>query len=65
MRNALTEILGVFGLFVGAGLVVAAASFVSVALAVLVCGVFVIVGSVVAIYVAAVLDSKPKAPERP
>jgi uncharacterized membrane protein HdeD (DUF308 family) len=59
----LVELLGVLVLVVGAGFIVAAAALVSTALACLAAGVFLIVGGIVAVYVASVLDRpEPKKP---
>lgn len=57
--TSLVELLGVLVLVLGAGFIVAAAALVSVALACLAAGVFLIVGGIVAVYAAAVLDAKP------
>lgn len=57
MRFGLFEILGVFLAVVGCGTVVAAASFVSVGLAVLAAGCFLLAGGFVIVYVASALES--------
>lgn len=57
MPHQIAELLGVLAVVVGCGTIVAAASMVSVALAVLAAGIFLVTGGIVAVYVAAVLDS--------
>lgn len=52
MTRELVEILGIFLLIVGAGLCVSAAYIVSVALAVLVAGVFALFAGVIVVYLA-------------
>lgn len=53
----IAEILGLFLVIIGVGCCVAAASLVSTALAVLVCGVFLLLAGVLVVYVAARLDA--------
>lgn len=55
--HGLVELLGALTIVVGAGVVTAAAMMVSVALGVLVAGVFLIIGGVVAVYVASVVEA--------
>lgn len=62
MRFGLFEILGVFLTVVGCGTIVAAASFVSVALAVLAAGVFLVVAGIVVVYVTSALEAADKPP---
>lgn len=59
MNAGIAEIVGLFLVIVGCGTVVAAASLVSVALAVLAAGCFLLLGGVLVVYVAATLDRKP------
>lgn len=63
-RAPLFELLGAFVLFIGAGFVVAAAAMVSVALACLAAGVFLIFAGIITAYFAAVLDREPPKPAR-
>ena len=58
MNHGIAEILGLFLVVVGCGTIVAAASLVSVALAVLAAGLFLVLGGVLAVYVAAVLERR-------
>lgn len=64
MTAGLVEIVGLFLVVIGCGTIVAAASLVSVALAVLAAGVFLIAFGVVAVYVASTLE-KPVPVPRP
>lgn len=59
----LFELLGVIVVVLGAGFIVAAAALVSIALACLAAGVFLLIGGVVAVYVAAALDREPAKPK--
>lgn len=52
MQHGIAEIVGLFLIVIGCGVIVGAASLVSVALAVLAAGVFLILGGVIAVYVA-------------
>jgi len=61
MNAGLLEIVGLFLVVVGCGFVVGAAALVSVPLAVLAAGVFVVLGGIVAVYVAAQLEAKARA----
>lgn len=65
MNPGIAEIVGLFLLVVGCGTVVAAASLVSTPLAVLAAGLFLILGGVLATYVAALVDRAPSKPPRP
>lgn len=58
MKFGIVEIVGLFLIVCGCGLVVGAASLVSTALAVLAAGAFTILGGVLAVYVAAQLEAK-------
>jgi membrane protein implicated in regulation of membrane protease activity len=61
MQTGIAEIVGIFLLVVGCGAVVGAAALVSTALAVLAAGVFLILGGVLAVYIAnAVAAAKTK-----
>ncbi len=64
MPHQIAELLGVFIIVVGCGTIVGAASMVSVALAVLAAGVFLVAGGIVAVYVAAALEPQPKSGSR-
>lgn len=57
--HQLVEILGAFLVIVGCGTVVGAAALVSTTLAVLVAGVFLILGGIITVYAASVLAPKP------
>lgn len=61
MNAGLLEIVGLFLVVVGCGFVVGAAALISLPLAVLAAGVFVILGGIVAVYVAAQLEVKARA----
>lgn len=61
MNAGIAEILGLFLVIVGCGTIVAAASLVATALAVLAAGLFLVLGGVLAVYVAAVVDRNAKA----
>lgn len=69
MKFGILEIIGLFLVVVGCGTVVGAASLVSLALAVLAAGVFLVLGGIMVVYVAATLDEqaapKPAAGDRP
>ena len=67
MQNGLIEIVGAFVILVGFGAIVAAASLVSTALAVLTAGVFLVLIGIVACYGAATLSraAKTRPGERP
>lgn len=65
MRNGIIEIIGAALIVAGCAGLVAAASMVSIALAVTVAGFFVLVAGVVAVYVAALLDQAEKTPAKP
>lgn len=56
MRFGILELVGLFLVVVGAGAVVGAAAMVSVALGVLVAGVFLLFGGAVVVFVAASLE---------
>lgn len=64
MKTGLLEIVGLFLIVVGCGSVVGAAALVSVALAVLATGVFVVLAGIVAVYVASQLEVKAAAATR-
>lgn len=59
LKTGIAEIVGIFLLLVGCGTVVAAASLVSTALAVLAAGLFTILGGVITIYVANAVATRP------
>lgn len=65
--HGIVELLGAFLVVIGLGTIVAAASLVSTALAVLAAGVFLVGAGSVAAYAAAVLERRPptKAGDRP
>lgn len=65
MHAGIAEILGLFLVTVGCGTIVAAASLVSTALAVLTAGLFIVLAGVLVIYVALQLDRAAKPPVRP
>lgn len=65
MTAGLVEIVGLFLVVVGCGTIVGAASLVSVALAVLAAGVFLIAFGVVAVYVATALEKRATVAPRP
>ena len=58
MNAGIAEILGLFLVIIGCGTVVAAASMISVALAVLTAGSLLVLGGVLVVYVAAVMGRK-------
>lgn len=60
MNAGIAEILGMFLVVVGCGTIVAAASLISLALAVLTAGLFLVLGGVLVVYVAAVMSRKPE-----
>lgn len=61
MQNGLIEIIGLFLVVVGAGGVVAAACMVAVALGVLAAGVFILLGGLIAVYVANARETRKPA----
>ena len=63
MKFGILEIVGLFVIVAGCGLMVGAAALVSTALAVLVSGFFLLLFGVVCVYVAVSLDQKARAPE--
>lgn len=65
MRAGIIEIVGLFLIVAGAGGVIGAAAMVSVPLAVLVSGAFILLGGIVAVYVAAQLDKADAAAKKP
>lgn len=64
MHIGILEIVGIFAIVCGACGVVAAAALVSVALAVLAAALLLVLGGVLAVYVAVSLERKAKAPPR-
>lgn len=60
MNAGIAEILGLFLVVIGCGTIVAAASLVSTALAVLAAGLFLMLGGVLVVYVAAVVGRQSK-----
>ena len=64
MTTGIAEILGLFLVIIGAGCIVAAASLVSVALAVLAAGSFLVLAGVLVVYVASVTDRAKRAAPR-
>lgn len=64
MNAGIAEILGLFLVVIGCGTIVAAASLISTALAVLAAGCFLVLGGVLVVYVAAVMARKPATPVR-
>lgn len=65
MRSGILEIVGVFLVVVGACGLVGAAALVSIALAVAAGAVFVLLGGVIAIYVAVMLEQQTRATPPP
>lgn len=65
MHAGIVEIVGLFLVVTGCGVIVGAAALVSVALAVLAAGAFLVLAGVIAVYVAARLESKPETKVRP
>lgn len=65
IKTGITEIVGIFLLIVGCGAVVGAAALVSTALAVLAAGVFLILGGVLAVYIANAVEAKSKPVRQP
>lgn len=65
MNTGIAEILGLFLIVIGCGTIVAAASLVSTALAVLAAGCFLLLGGVLVAYVATVLERNAKAAAPP
>jgi len=65
MNAGLVEIVGLFLVVVGCGFVIGAAALVSVPLAVLAAGIFVILGGIIAVYVANQLAAKAAAAAPP
>lgn len=66
MNAGIAEILGLFLVVVGCGVIVGAASLVSTALAVLAAGLFLVLGGILVAYVAVVMERNAKAaPQRP
>ena len=66
MRFGILELVGLFLVVVGSGVVVGAAALVSTALAVLTAGVFTILGGILAVYVAVTLErAEAVRPARP
>lgn len=63
--SSIAEIVGLFLLVVGAGMVVGAASLVSVALAWLAAGAFLLLAGILTVYVAARLDTVKRQERRP
>ncbi len=61
MTADLVEIVGLFLVVVGCGVVVGAAALVSVPLAILAAGAFVTLGGIIAVYVGNAMPEKPKA----
>lgn len=61
MRYGIAELVGLFLVVVGCGVIVGAAALVSVALAVLAAGVFLVLAGILAVYVASALETKAKA----
>jgi membrane protein implicated in regulation of membrane protease activity len=61
VNAGIAEIVGLFLVIVGCGTIVAAASLVSTALAVLAAGLFLVLGGALAVYAAAVLERQAKA----
>ena len=60
MTAGLVEIVGMFLIVVGCGVIVGAAALVSIPLAVAAAGVFVILGGIIAVYIAQHIPEKAK-----
>lgn len=65
MNAGIIEIIGLFLVMVGAGTIVAAASLVSTALAVLTAGAFAVLAGLIAVYVALQLERTPRVAPAP
>lgn len=63
--HQVTELLGAIIIVLGCGTTVAAAAMISVPLATLAAGVFLVVGGIVTVYVASALEAKAKVATKP